>query len=713
MAKNKDILESNERLSEGIADLARSIRKNNDQTTKTNKSLVKTVAGIAQTNKILAVAKKSWTDAFTKQGDLVKMFTGFGRTFEITTNKFANIFTNNINTMNESFKAVNATYQAGITKNTQSVIDLNGKMLILGKDTKSLSKLIAVQNQVFRTDAKKSVSVITTLIESATQYGVNTDKMVQSMVGLQDQMKKLRFSMGSQFDMQLQKAFATISEKWGPEGAALWKSGMVDMLSNARKLQIATGGLQGHDLTTPEGLIRLGEAMGRHAGQVMGNMQQNLGGPMGKMLVAQNSQLMNQMGVNQDLYHFFQLSRGTPNAKLDDASLAARVAMNVRRDPLRTVQVLLKKFSGALIPIVASLGGILHGGAFPMLNQALLGLASTIYSVVEWVNSILPDSMKINMTRPPGLGGGGGGGGGPQSLARQAAKATQGSSDWGDVATDAMVAGGAYSTKLPIKLGSGAMKAYKAFTSKAFTSTTVGSAMQKSRKGFFKLATSESGEMLARTLGLKAGEEVAEDVFLKKLGTRGMSHLIGKEMLEASGRKSITKKLIQNSIKQAGTSTWRGIMARRAGVLAAKQWLRHQAATTGSLIFGPAAGGVATAANVALTVADIAQWGSLGMMAWDMYNLSDKPYAQAMAGLPLEETIGAQNQQLTKEDIRELAQVLENQGMGRWQDIADTITMNQTSWARQLKGASLGFKAVEVPGDYSEGRGGGGRPAMR
>ena len=233
------------------------------------------------------------------------------------------------------------------------------------------------------------------------------------------------------------------------------------------------------------------------------------------------------------------------------------------------------------------------------------------------------------------------------------------------------------------------MKAYKAFTKKALTRTTVGSAMAQANKGFFKLATSESGEMLARTLGLEAGEEIAEDVFLKRMGSRGMGHLIGKEMLHASKKKA-TKGIIAKAITSAGTSTVKGRMARRAGVLAAKQWLRHQAATTGSLLFGPAAAHVATAANIALTVADIVQWGSLGMLAWDVYNTGDRPYAQAMAGLPLGETIGAQNQQLTKEDIRELAQVLENQGMGRWQDIADTITMNQTSWAQQLKGVSIG-----------------------
>jgi len=152
MAKN-DLVEGQIALSMEIKNLAKIMSKSLDAERKTNKSLGKVVAGISESNKLIQGAKSLWSQVFTNMDKLNKAFIGFGRDFEMANNKYATMYEDTVSTFAEKMSAVSNTFNAGIVKNTHGIIGLAANMHVLGKDTRGMMKLIAIQNQIFREDA--------------------------------------------------------------------------------------------------------------------------------------------------------------------------------------------------------------------------------------------------------------------------------------------------------------------------------------------------------------------------------------------------------------------------------------------------------------------------------------------------------------------------------------------------------------------------------
>ena len=193
MVKRTEVIEVQNKTLEALQALTKGIQKSNDLTDGNNKSMKKLVGAGTLTNTLLKKSQSLLMTVITSVDSVNKAYLGFGRSID----QYAQGMQAAGTTFTEELKASTSMFQAGIRQNTTGVLDMNRKLVILGKNTTVWNKLVAQQTQVMRQEALQTGQMYRDFLDQAMKAGLDTDRLARVLDGVSDTMMKLRAVIGT------------------------------------------------------------------------------------------------------------------------------------------------------------------------------------------------------------------------------------------------------------------------------------------------------------------------------------------------------------------------------------------------------------------------------------------------------------------------------------------------------------------------------------
>ena len=562
--------------------------------------------------------------------------------------------------MGDDMKAYGAVHAAGIKQSYAGTLQLNQKMTVLGKNTKDWNKLIAINNQVYRNNAKQTGFLVHAMIDNTLKAALDTDRLGSVLTGLTSTLDTLAVTLGLGVPLMAKQA---ISEM----GATLNNQSFGDIASkvtsffmnpaNAASLLRLTGGQM--DLQSVGGWKDLIRTIAKSAFD-LSQANNGVGGDFQKMHFGQK--FMSAVGgtgvFDAALLHNMitnPIPKGPGNGGLDD--LAKQMA---RDDLFRSLSILFNSLAQSLRPVTLALTRMVTDNVIPFLHNAISMLATTLTQFSNWLGEKFPDLVQGSSLQHPETPA--------QKVALVNLQGTSNAFNDADVvnqiATDYPAAderardiqktgnqmdvvgagAGSIGTSLLVR-GQVSKYATQWFTN-GINSGNIGNMFNNAGKGIVNI----TDKLLAKKLGIKFEKHTTMliDDFILALQKSGIGRLMTQELLEQVGFKGspkVLKTILDATKKQSAWAISKALGVFGAKTLAAKQAL---VATAGPL----------------MGYAEVLAWLHTGYQIADLgadLIWPDSNFFMTQAASPQEKTVGGAMQlagDVTHDNINFVAELL-------------------------------------------------------
>ena len=402
MATDKTDDSAQEAILAALTKMAKAVKTGTDAQKEGNKISKRTLTSSEGVVRGLGIAKGVITKMLTVQGDLNRAFLGFGRNLDSSLGSFTKDLMGATTTMAEDMKAVTGVFSVGIKQNVAHTVKLNHSLLVLGKDTSKWNKTIAAQNQVYRQNAKHTGSLVEAMIDNTLRAKLDTDKLATAITGLSTTMDHLAVTMGAGVPMMAVEAIANMQNELGNQSFTDMATKVLSFYlssANSDKLLKLTGGKM--NLTSVGGFEDLIRVLGRESLRAF-KSGQNLGG--GFLQHFAGPKFAGAMGATSDAANMGRMiSNPIPGDHTTGKGLSELAKQAAQNDILRTMSILFKDLSVALVPMITSLTLMVNADIVPTLHRAMKGLASRIRDMSRWIEKYIPRTNNLgagNTTNP-------------------------------------------------------------------------------------------------------------------------------------------------------------------------------------------------------------------------------------------------------------------------------------------------------------------------
>ena len=553
MATNNTDDSAQEAILAALQQMAKAIKGGTDAQKDGNKISKKALLQSEGIIKAMSIGKNVLTKILSVQGDTNRAFLGFGRDVEKGISDWQKTMKDSTTSMAEDMKAFGGVFSVGIKQNVAHTVKLNHSLLVLGKDTSKWNKTIAVQNQVYRQNAKHTGSLVEAMIDNTLGAKLDTDKLATAITGLSTTMDHLAVTMGAGVPMMAVEAIANMQNELGNQSFTDMATKVLSFYlssANSDKLLKLTGGKM--NLTSVGGFEDLIRVLGRESLRAF-NAGQNLGG--GFLQHYAGPKFAGAMGATSDAANMGRMiSNPIPGDHTTGKGLHELARQASQNDIMRTFAVLMKNLSISLTPLVISLSQMVNASIVPQLHNAMGRLAVKVADMAAWMRQYVPDRKDLGGTTnpdgtetygPPYLAGIGRGGG---ELAPwlSAANAADGST-FANMGLQSLrgatgglggMARGATGAPAVNRLGSAAFQKLKGSMVNRFN---VGKMF--SNKGLTGGAVRITSSRFAKVLGegIEKGAVLSMEAFTAALNKSGVGKIITAKILEQAGFSNLPK----------------------------------------------------------------------------------------------------------------------------------------------------------------------------
>jgi hypothetical protein len=404
MATDKTDNSAQEAILEALNKMAKAVKGGTDAQKEGNKISKRTLTSSEGVVKGLGIAKGLITKMLTVQGDLNRAFLGFGRNLDSSLGSFTKDLMGATTTMAEDMKAVTGVFSVGIKQNVAHTVKLNHSLLVLGKDTSKWNKTIAAQNQVYRQNAKHTGSLVEAMIDNTLRAKLDTDKLATAITGLSTTMDHLAVTMGAGVPMMAVEAIANMQNELGNQSFTDMATKVLSFYlssANSDKLLKLTGGKM--NLTSVGGFEDLIRVIGRESLRAF-KSGQNLGG--GFLQHYAGPKFAGALGATSDAALMGgMIANPIPGDHTTGRGLSELAKQAAQNDLLRTMSILFKDLSVALVPMITSLTLMVNANIVPDLHLAMKGLAGKIRDMVRWMEKYITPTGNLGGNSNAGGGG--------------------------------------------------------------------------------------------------------------------------------------------------------------------------------------------------------------------------------------------------------------------------------------------------------------------
>ena len=693
MATDKTDDSAQEAILAALTKMAKAVKTGTDAQKEGNKISKRTLTSSEGVVRGLGIAKGLITKMLTVQGDLNRAFLGFGRNLDSSLGSFTKDLMGATTTMAEDMKAVTGVFSVGIKQNVAHTVKLNHSLLVLGKDTSKWNKTIAAQNQVYRQNAKHTGSLVEAMIDNTLRAKLDTDKLATAITGLSTTMDHLAVTMGAGVPMMAVEAIANMQNELGNQSFTDMATKVLSFYlssANSDKLLKLTGGKM--NLTSVGGFEDLIRVLGRESLRAF-NAGQNLGG--GFLQHYAGPKFAGAMGATSDAANMGRMiSNPIPGDHTTGKGLSELAKQAAQNDILRTMSILFKDLSVALVPMITSLTLMVNADIVPTLHRAMKSLAGRIRDMSRWIEKYIPRTNNLgagNTTNPYTVNEEGfrvptstqdKNSPGPSWL--QGMK--QGNQSGAGAALDSFgsIGGGAMGINTLRGLAQGGVKGgargltgvnstkriFELFKKSSISKSNIGKMFTSKGaggKGAVKILDSRLAKALGE--GIEKGTILTMEKFTTSLSKSGLGRAISEKVLLQAGFKSSVKGLLPKLLAQLAQKTgWKAVAAQSGKVAAAK-------------IAGSKALGVASVALDILTIGQLAHAG------YKYFN-PDTMFEIGQAGLHPAATVGGQafNAGNSEVDLMEQARLISDWTGDPLEDVRELILMQYSeakSWRQK------------------------------
>jgi len=686
MATDKTDNSAQEAILEALNKMAKAVKGGTDAQKEGNKISKKTLTSSEGVIKGLGVAKGLITKMLTVQGDLNRAFLGFGRNLDSSLGSFTKDLMGATTTMAEDMKAVTGVFGVGIKQNVAHTVKLNHSLLVLGKDTSKWNKTIAAQNQVYRQNAKHTGSLVEAMIDNTLRAKLDTDKLATAITGLSTTMDNLAVTMGAGVPMMAVKAIENMQNELGNQSFTDMATKVLSFYlssANSDKLLKLTGGKM--NLTSVGGFEDLIRVLGRESLRAF-NAGHNLGG--GFLQHYAGPKFAGAMGATpQAALMGGMIANPIPGDHTTGKGLSELARQAAQNDILRTMSILFKNLSVAMVPMITSITQMVNANVVPQLHNAMSRLAVKTASIASWIQNKIGGGGNPALDAMNNINSGGGGAGngtqqifGPQTIQSMNNMTAEGEGNPGLMSAfgtlnsyDAGLAGSQMframiqgksmlgnATGLPAtwRVAGEAVNKLKGSMINRFNIGKMFTTKGAGGKGAVKILDSRLAKVLGE--GIEKGAILSMEAFTTALGKSGYGRIISEQVLLQAGFNK--------------SKTGRGFLPKLLAQLAQKTGWKAAAAQSGKVaatkIAGAKALGVAGIALDVLTVAELAHAG------YKYFN-PDTMFEMDQASKGLNQTVGAglALDSHSEQDVLNAAQLIAEYTGDNFDDVREMIML--------------------------------------
>lgn len=698
MATDKTDNSAQEAILEALNKMAKAVKGGTDAQKEGNKISKKTLTSSEGVIKGLGMAKGLITKMLTVQGDLNRAFLGFGRDLDSSLGSFTKDLMGATTTRAEDMKAVTGVFSVGIKQNVAHTVKLNHSLLVLGKDTSKWNKTIAAQNQVYRQNAKHTGSLVEAMIDNTLRAKLDTDKLATAITGLSTTMDHLAVTMGAGVPMMAVEAIANMQNELGNQSFTDMATKVLSFYlssANSDKLLKLTGGKM--NLTSVGGFEDLIRVLGRESLRAF-NAGQNLGG--GFLQHFAGPKFAGAMGATpQAALMGGMIANPIPGDHTTGKGLSELAKQAAQNDILRTMSILFKDLSVALVPMITSLTLMVNADIVPTLHRAMKGLAGRIRDMSRWIEKYIPRTHDLGGTNttnpytvneegfrvpistqppnspgPPWLQGMKQGNQSGLGAVLDSFGGTGGNIGGGAMGINAIRGGIQGGWKGALGGGTGVnstKRIFELFKKSSISKSNIGNMFTRKGNLGGKGAVRILDSRLAKALGegIEKGAILTMEKFTTALSKSGLGRLISEKVLIQAGFNKSTTGLLPKFLAQLAEKTgWKAAAAQSGKIAAAK--------IAGSKVLG--------VASVAL---DILTIGQLAHAGYKYFN-PDTMFEIGQAGLHPAATVGGQafNAGNSEVDLMEQARLISDWTGDPLEDVRELILMQYSeakSWRQQ------------------------------